>query len=123
LVPLLLSVGSLAADDHTSDTLAMVKERVQAKTATLVDVREQEEWDSGHLRDARSLPLSRLRAGRIDDTLKETLPTKMIVYLHCASGRRCLAAAEILKKEGYDARPLKEGYSQLLKAGFARAAK
>jgi rhodanese-related sulfurtransferase len=44
-----------------------------------------------------------------------------VVYLHCASGRRCLAAADLLKTQGYDARPLKDGYEALLKAGFEKA--
>ncbi len=37
------------------------------------------------------------------------------------SGVRCLKAADELKKLGYDVRPLKEGYKDLLKAGFAPA--
>ena len=34
-----------------------------------------------------------------------------------------VAAAAILKEKGYDARPLKDGYRQLLKAGFPEAVK
>ena len=43
------------------------------------------------------------------------------MYLHCASGKRCLAAADLLKKQGYDVRPLKSGYEALLGAGFEKA--
>ncbi|MNC96941.1 hypothetical protein D3C83_144460 [compost metagenome] len=46
-----------------------------------------------------------------------------IVYCHCGSGVRCLKAADELKKLGYDVRPLKPGYKDLLKAGFEPAGK
>ena len=34
-----------------------------------------------------------------------------------------LTAADLLKKQGYDVRPLKDGYKDLLKAGFPKAEK
>ncbi len=43
------------------------------------------------------------------------------VYVHCQSGGRCPIAADVLSKLGYDARPLKQGYEDLLKAGFKPA--
>jgi rhodanese-related sulfurtransferase len=113
----------VAAGDHTADSLATVKAKVKQKSAVLLDVREKEEWDDGHLRDAKPLPLSRLRQGLKKETLTDLIPKQAIVYLHCASGQRCLAAAEVLKKMGYDARPLKEGYQALVKAGFPKATK
>lgn len=45
------------------------------------------------------------------------------MYLHCGSGVRTLKAADELKKLGYDVRPLKPGYKELLKAGFEKADK
>ena len=48
-------------------------------------------------------------------------PKDKPIYLHCASGVRCLQAAEILKKQGYDARPLKDGYKDLVDKGFVKA--
>jgi hypothetical protein len=35
-----------------------------------------------------------------------------------SAGRRSLEAADILKNFGYDVRPLKPGYRDLIKAGF-----
>ena len=49
------------------------------------------------------------------------LPKDQIIYLHCASGKRCVTAAAVLQKLGYDARPLKEGFKDLVKAGFPKA--
>jgi rhodanese-related sulfurtransferase len=113
--------GAAAAADHTTDGLDTVKKAVADGKAVLVDVREADEWQDGHLKGAKHLALSDLKAGVPADKLKETLPAGSVVYLHCASGRRCLAAADLLKKRGYDARPLKDGYTDLVKAGFEKA--
>jgi rhodanese-related sulfurtransferase len=37
-------------------------------------------------------------------------------------GVRAVAAAKILEKLGYNVRPLKPGYEELVKAGFQKAA-
>ena len=57
------------------------------------------------------------------DQVKKAIPKGSFVYLHCKAGGRCLSAAEILKKQGYDARPLKDGFDDLVKAGFPKAEK
>jgi rhodanese-related sulfurtransferase len=108
------------AVEHTKDPLETVKAAVAEKKAVLVDVREKAEWDAGHLEGALFAPLSWLR-GAAAEQLAEKLPAKQILYAHCASGRRTLAAAELLRKAGWDVRPLKPGYAELLKAGFPAA--
>jgi rhodanese-related sulfurtransferase len=87
---------STVAADHTADSLDTVKKAVAAGTAVLVDVREPDEWKDGHLKVARHLALSDLKAGVPADRLKEVIPAGKVVYVHCASGRRCLAAADLL---------------------------
>lgn len=116
-----LIVGVVSAADHTTDSVETVKKAVADGKAVLVDVREAAEWKEGHLKDAKHLALSDLKAGVPAEKLKQVLPPGSVVYLHCASGRRCLTAAELLKKQGYDVRPLKDGYENLLKAGFEKA--
>lgn len=109
------------AADHTKDTLATVKENVEAKKALLVDVREKKEWDGGHIENAVLVSMSVLEdAQRLDESLKQ-IPKDQIIYTHCAVGVRSVRAARILKKHGYDVRPLKAGYADLLKAGFPDA--
>ncbi|MFP6603469.1 MAG: rhodanese-like domain-containing protein [Pirellulaceae bacterium] len=116
---LLLSVGALSAQaQHTKDSLETIKKRIKEKKAVLIDVREQGEWDAGHLKAAQLVPLTKLRAG----VKEKTLPKDKIIYCHCRSGGRVLIATSILKPLGYDIRPLKQGYQQLLKAGFEKAA-
>lgn len=114
LVPLALGA------EHTKDSPEEVHKAVAEKKAVLVDVREEGEWADGHLKLAIALPLSKLKDVKAED-LAKTIRKDLPVYLHCASGKRCLKAADKLKELGYDVRPLKDGYNDLLKAGFEKA--
>jgi rhodanese-related sulfurtransferase len=113
------TAGGLAfAAEHTQDSLAAVQQAVADQKAVLVDVRETDEWNEGHLSGARSLPLSVLEKGVKPESLTNLLPKNKIIYVHCLSGGRCLKAAEILQPLGYDVRALKPGYPALVAAGF-----
>jgi phage shock protein E len=107
--------------EHTKVPLETVKQEVQAKKAVLVDVREKREWDRGHIAGAVFLPLSDLQEGVDPQRLARILPKDKIIYAHCARGGRCLRAADLLQKNGYQIRPLKPGYNDLLQAGFEKA--
>ncbi|HEX6985152.1 MAG TPA: rhodanese-like domain-containing protein [Planctomycetaceae bacterium] len=126
----LLALAFPAEDDspHTKDSLATVQKRLSEKKAVLIDVREKAEWEEGHLAQARLLPLSelgkKLREPEYVAGLKKSLPAGKPIYLHCKAGGRCVLAAEALRKElgpGYDLRPLKPGYEELVEAGFKKA--
>ena len=110
-----------SAQEHTKDSLETVKKALTAKNAVLIDVREKTEWDKGRLKDAKLLPLSTLKDDALPKDLPTILPKDRVAYLHCAAGVRCVKAAEILRKAGYDVRAIKEGYKDLLKAGFPKA--
>jgi phage shock protein E len=122
LAGILLVVSSVAAaEEHTMDTLATVKENVAAKKAVLVDVRDKQEWNQGHVEGAILLPFSELRLpDRTEEMLKQ-LPKDRVLYTHCVVGMRSLKAAEILKTRGFEVRALKPGYDDLIKAGFEPA--
>lgn len=120
---LVASSRHIQAAGHTKDSLPMVKKNIAEKVAVLVDVREKSEWDRGHIAGAELLPLSELRQGIKPDSLQKALPKDRIIYTHCAVGKRSLIAAEILQKQGYDVRPLKAGYTDLLQAGFPQEEK
>ena len=117
--------GQNSPPKHTNDSLPLIKERISKNEAVLVDVREKNEWEAGHLQSAIFLPLSGLKEGGTSDSFASKLAVKLpkdrIVYCHCLSGGRVLPASAILQKLGYDARPLKSGYESLLKAGFEKA--
>ncbi|MDG2214463.1 MAG: rhodanese-like domain-containing protein [Verrucomicrobiota bacterium] len=117
--------ANLTPPKHTKDSFKLIQGRIAKNEAILIDVREKSEWEDGHLESARFLPLSELEEGESNKSfaakLAETLPKDIIVYCHCVSGGRVMPASAILQKLGYDARPLKAGYRDLLKAGFTKA--
>ena len=112
------AAGVAVAAEHTKDSLEAVQQAVADQKAVLVDVREPDEWNQGHLSGARSLPLSSLEQSIKPEALAKLLPKNKIIYVHCLSGGRCLTAADILAPLGYDVRPLKPGYQALVAAGF-----
>jgi phage shock protein E len=117
LVTLTIPLLAFAEDlTHTKDPLSTVKDNVEAGKAVIVDVREDREWKAGHVKGAIHLPKSKLESNLAE--LVKKLDKDKVIYTHCGAGRRALACGELLKKEGFDVRPLKSGYEQLIEAGF-----
>ena len=114
--------GQLHAAELSDDPLPTVQQNIAMHKAVLVDVREPGEWKEGHVAGAIPLPLSSLKKGVDTKTLEQELPKEKIVYTHCVMGVRALKAAKILEKLGYNVRPLKAGYEDLVKAGFEKGA-
>ena len=118
------SARFLVAQDaatHTKDSLDTVKDNVRSGQAVIVDVREQGEWDAGHLKGAILAPSSKLKNESQATELLKLLPKDKIIYTHCKAGGRSLTCGDILKAHGYDVRPLKPGYDDLIKSGFEKA--
>ena len=111
----------LLAADPTKDFLRTVKKNVDEKKAVLVDVREQAEWDDGHLKAPVLLPLSDLKSGVDAVELEKRLPKNKVINMHCLACIRSCTAADVLLKYGYDVWPLKPGCIDLLRAGFLKA--
>jgi len=121
----LVHANTIRAGEHTEDSLELVQENITEKKAVLLDVRELAEWKRGHLAVAMLLPLSEIRE-RWDDPefaskLEEKISKEKIIYTHCRSGGRCVIAAGPLRKMGYEVRPLKPGFQQLVQFGFEQA--
>ncbi|QHS22735.1 rhodanese-like domain-containing protein [Virgibacillus sp. MSP4-1] len=77
------------------------------RKAQLIDVREPNEFDRGHILGARNIPLSQLKQRLIE--VREDKP----VYLYCQSGSRSRRAANILYKNGCrDISQLKGGFKK-----------
>jgi len=72
-------------------------ESVLAAGARLVDVREPDEYTSGHVPGALSVPL-----GQVPDRIAECCPTNETTYLICRSGARSANAGEFLADRGHD---------------------
>ncbi len=122
LATLVFSSVAFAEPKHTDDSLDDVKRNIAENKAVLVDVREQREWDRGHVKDALLVPLSHLNQVAKDPEAKkalmEKLPKDRIIYCHCAKGARALLAGEFLEGLGFTVRPLKPGFAELQDAGF-----
>ena len=117
------STAKFTEAGHTVDTLGTVKKRITAKEAVLIDVRERDEWDAGHLKQAKLVPMSVVKADQLTEKMKKSLPKDKPIYCHCRSGNRVLKVSKLLRAQGYDVRPLKAGYADLVKAGFEGAIK
>ncbi|MBD8003549.1 rhodanese-like domain-containing protein [Bacillus norwichensis] len=76
-------------------TLTQDEFRTGFRKAQLIDVREQKEFDGGHILGARNIPMSQLKM-----RMKEIRKDKP-VYLYCQSGLRSGRAAQQLYRKGY----------------------
>ena len=63
----------------------------------LVDVRTQEEYDSGHIQGAILIPVDELQTRAVDELTNQDV--RIIIY--CRSGNRSATAARILVNLGY----------------------
>ncbi|WP_461205781.1 FAD-dependent oxidoreductase [Clostridium sp. DL1XJH146] len=75
--------------------VSKVRELVE-QDAFIVDVREENEFEEGHLVNAVNIPLSQIR-DRLDE-----IPKDRPVYLHCRSAQRSYNAVLALQSLGYD---------------------
>jgi phage shock protein E len=80
----------------------------------IVDVREQEEFFSGHIKGAKNISPSSIEQG-----VPEVAPERStLILVYCAAGNRAALAADSLQKIGYrNVFSLKGGLSAWLEAG------
>lgn len=69
-----------------------------SKEAVIIDVREQDEWDAGHIEGAVFIPLGQLPARLAELRMYDDQK----IVLQCRSGKRSAAATKILMKAGFD---------------------
>lgn len=76
-----------------------LKEKLDAKEDfILIDCREQDEWDAGHIDGAKFVPLS-----KFEELHADALPNKEAqIVMQCRSGRRSLNACQFLLGEDYE---------------------
>ena len=107
MIPLLLALlllagcsGNSADGAYQQITQEEAKEMMDTQEVIILDVREQDEYDSGHIPGAVLLPV-----GTIDeDTAAEVIPGKdSTVLVYCRSGNRSKTASAALAELGYTA--------------------
>lgn len=79
-------------------------EQLLESGAFILDVREQNEWDAGHIEGAVHIPLGELR------TRLEDLPRTETIYSYCHAGLRGYLASRILQENGFKVKNLDGGY-------------
>ena len=89
------SVYSYFSTKKMVTTLSQEDFKAGYRKAQLIDVREQKEFDGGHILGARNIPSTQLKM-----RMKELRKDKP-VYLYCQSGMRSTRAAQMLYKNGY----------------------
>lgn len=105
MIPVLLSVLLLAGcgggekeASYQQISQEEAKEMMDTQEVIILDVREQDEYDSGHIPDAVLLPV-----GTIDeDAAAAVIPEKdSTVLVYCRSGNRSKTASSALVELGY----------------------
>jgi rhodanese-related sulfurtransferase len=96
----MLAGNVLSGDMPVADWLEL-----DGTDALLLDVREGDEFSSGHIPKAINLPLSQLRSRYAD------LPKNREIWIVCAVGQRAYFATRFLMQHGYRARNLSGGYT------------
>jgi rhodanese-related sulfurtransferase len=83
--------------------------------AVIVDVRDKDEWDEGHVPGA--MHMSR---GTIELDIEEKVPNhNAMIICHCGGGGRSVLAAESLQKMGYkNVRSMAGGFKAWKAAGL-----
>lgn len=74
------------------------KRMMDEQQVVILDVREQEEYDAGHIPNAALLPVGSINA----DSAAAVIPQKdATVLVYCRSGNRSKTASDALAKLGY----------------------
>jgi hydroxyacylglutathione hydrolase len=96
-------------------TLSTVKESLQTLQVTLLDVRGEDEWRSGHVPGSVNIPI-----GKLDQLAPGSFSERRII-VHCQTGARAAIAASVLKASGFeDVSMFTGGYAEWTAAGEPR---
>ncbi|HEX9599819.1 MAG TPA: molybdopterin-synthase adenylyltransferase MoeB [Gaiellaceae bacterium] len=91
------------------------REQIESGEPVVVDVREQEEWDEGHIPGAVHVP-----RGHLESRIERLAPdTGRPVVVYCSAGNRSAFAAKTLAELGYeDVVSLAGGFTDWKRNGF-----
>ena len=99
----------------TETSSAEAASKLKSGEAVIVDVRDKDEWDEGHIPGA--MHMSR---GTIELDIEEKVPDpNAMIICHCGGGGRSALAAESLQKMGYkNVRSMAGGFKAWKAAGL-----
>ena len=84
-----------AAEDPT-----VTAKKLIASGATVIDVREPDEWDEGHLPQAKLYPVGSIGA-KVDEIAATAGGKDRPVVVYCRSGGRASKAKQVLEAAGF----------------------
>lgn len=79
---------------ETIDPLA-TRRHLDSGNAVVIDVREPREWETGHIPNARHIPL-----GQLEAHITELLAESEVIFV-CRSGNRSTTATKALARAGH----------------------
>ena len=95
---LLTGCGGTSADGYQQISQEAAKEMMDTQEVLILDVREQDEYDGGHIPGAVLLPLGSIS----EESAARVIPEKdTTVLVYCRSGSRSKKAAKALAELGY----------------------
>jgi sulfur-carrier protein adenylyltransferase/sulfurtransferase len=91
------------------------RELIDSREPLVLDVREQDEWDEGHLPGAIHIP-----RGNLESRIERAAPDRSRpILVYCAAGNRSAFAAKTLEELGYeDVVSLSGGFTDWKRNGF-----
>ena len=95
----MIAANSLRGDQPLADWKELLPD-----SAVLVDVRDADEFEEGHIPGAINLPLNKLR------TRLNELPRDRELWLYCRVGQRGYYATRLLMQHGFNVKNLPGGY-------------
>ena len=82
---------------------------IRNKRALIIDIRQPEQYEKGHIENAVNIPFERL------ETQYDRMPRDLILVLYCESGGTSLLAAKELYDRGHVVRAVIGGYERYKK--------
>ena len=67
---------------HTTESPTEIQENISAGKAIMLDVRSQQEWDAGRLKDVTFIPITELKSLHVETTEVAGLDKTKIIYCH-----------------------------------------
>lgn len=102
------SVDGFEEPKNEVETKQIDSKEVTGEEKQLLDVRNDNEWNNGHLSNAKHIPHNLLHVTEVPFNKDETL------YVHCQSGIRSSIAVGLLEKTGFkDVVNVKTGYKDI----------
>lgn len=103
---------------YTDISVKEGKKLIESKDVFILDVRTQEEYDSGHINGSTLIAVQDIPKEELGEKLK-IIPEDKDILVYCRSGRRSAQASQILIENGFShVYNMQGGIMEWMKAGF-----